>query len=153
LVPSSVPHDDPLRDTEANMPTLSRSQVAGIFAGKITGWTQIYDAEGTPLFASKKLAAAPPSNPDAGGATPGAYRPDPMTGKAVYVCRRIASSGTQASYEVHYLRNRCIADAPKFVAPNDGSDLNTGGDPEKLVRTPTPEGTVFAGVGTSDVLR
>src|SRR5262249_55380163 len=39
LVPLSVPHDDPLRDTEANMPTLSRGQVAGIFAGKLTSWS------------------------------------------------------------------------------------------------------------------
>lgn len=69
----------------------------------------------------------------------------------MYVCRRIASSGTQASYEVHYLRARCEASAPTFVVPNDGSDLNKGGDATRLVRIAHPAGNVFAGIGTEDV--
>jgi hypothetical protein len=153
LVPFGVPHDDPQRDTEAKMPNLSRAQVAGIFSGRLTSWSQFYDADGMALPLSHRLAAAPPANPDAAGASPGAYQPDPMTGDRIYVCRRIASSGTQVSYEAHYLRNHCVAGTTPFALPNDGSDVNTGGDPRKLVRTATPQGSVFAGVGTSDVVQ
>jgi len=151
LVPSSVPHDDPLRDTEASMPSLSRAQVAALFSGAIRSWDMFYDPKGTPLTLSSLLAPGPPRDPDASGASPGAYRPDPGTGSAVYICRRIASSGTQAAYEVHYLRARCEPNALPFLAPNDGSTLATGGDVNRLVRTARPTGNVFSGVGTADV--
>jgi hypothetical protein len=151
LVRASVPHDDPLRDSEEAMPSLSRAQVAALFSGVIRSWDDFYDANGAPLTQSSLLAPGPPRDPDAAGASPGAYRPDPATGATVYICRRIATSGTQAAYEVHYLRARCEADAPAFVAPNDGSNLTTGGDARRLVRIAKPAGNVFAGVGTGDV--
>jgi hypothetical protein len=151
LVRSAVPHDDPSRDTEEAMPTLARTQVAGLFAGAIKSWDQFYDSRGSPIIRSSLLAPGPPADPDASGASPGAYRPDRATGSTVYICRRIASSGTQASYEVHYLRARCETDAPAFVAPNDGSNLKTGGDANRLVRVSRPAGSVFAGIGTEDV--
>jgi hypothetical protein len=148
LVRSTVPHDDPSRDTEEAMPTLARAQVAAIFSGAIKSWDDFYDSQGAPLSKSNLLAPGPPRDPDASGASPGAYRPSAST---IYVCRRIASSGTQASYEIHYLRARCEADAPQFVLPNDGSDLKNGGNPSRLVRVPRPAGNVFAGLGTADV--
>jgi hypothetical protein len=148
LIRSTVPHDDPSRDTEEAMPTLARAQVAALFSGAIKSWDQFYDSKGTPFTRSSFLAPGPPKDPDASGASPGAYMP---SGSTVYVCRRIASSGTQASYELHYLRARCESDAPPFVAPNDGSDLNKGGDPSRLVRIAHPAGNVFAGIGTADV--
>jgi hypothetical protein len=151
LVPSSVPHDDPLRDAEASMPNLTRSQVATLFAGTIRSWDQFYDSRGAPLTQSAFLAPGPPRDPDASGASPGAYRPDPKYGSNVYICRRIATSGTQAAYEVHYLRARCESDALAFLAPNDGSTLTDGGSATRLVRVAHPPGTVFAGVGTADV--
>src|SRR5262249_40202488 len=133
------------------MPTLARSQVAGILAGTIRSWDDFFDSHGAALTRSAFLAPGPPADVDASGASPGAYRPDRTTGAAIYVCRRIVSSGTQAAYETHYLRARCQENAPQFVLPNDGSDLRTGGDPTKLVRVAHPRGTVFAGVGTGDV--
>jgi hypothetical protein len=151
LVPSTVPHDDPSRDTEEAMPTLARAQVAALFAGAVKSWDEFYDPRGTPLTQSSLLGLNPPRDPDASGASPGAYRPDRATGSTVYVCRRIAASGTQASYEVHYLRARCETSAPSFVRPNDGSDLATGGDVNRLVRIARPAGNVFAGLGTGDV--
>jgi hypothetical protein len=151
LVPSGVPHDDPLRDTEASMPSLARAQVVAIFAGAIRSWDQFYDSKGAPLTQSSLLAPGPPRDPEASGASPGAYRPDANTGSTVYICRRIATSGTQAAYEVHYLRARCEANALQFLAPNDGSNLTSGGDVDHLVRIPRPAGSVFAGVGTADV--
>jgi hypothetical protein len=151
LVRSSVPHDDPQRDLEETMPSLLRAQVAALFSGAIKSWDEFYDSNGTPLTQSSLLAPGPPRDPDAAGASPGAYRPDPASGATVYVCRRIEASGTQAAYEVHYLRARCEADAPAFVAPTDGSNLTAGGDVRRLVRVARPAGNVFAGVGTADV--
>jgi hypothetical protein len=151
LVPSGVPHDDPLRDTEASMPSLARAQVVAIFVGAIRSWDQFYDSKGTPLTRSALLAPGPPRDPDASGASPGAYRPDANSGSTVYICRRIATSGTQAAYEAHYLRARCEANALQFLTPNDGSNVTNGGDVNHLVRIPRPAGSVFAGVGTADV--
>ena len=151
LVRSSIPHDDPSRETEEAMPSLARAQIAGIFSGGIKSWNQFFDLHGTPLTRSSLLAPGPPRDPDAAGASPGAYIPDRQTGEPIYICRRILSSGTQAAYESHYLRARCETNVPQFVLPNDGSDLRTGGDPVKLVRIQHPRGTVFAGVGTGDV--
>lgn len=151
LVRSDVPHDHPERERAENMPSLTRTQVAGIFAGTVTDWDQFYDPEGTPLTKSNALASAPPRNPDAPGASPGAYRPDPRRGRVVYVCRRIETSGTQTSYEIHYLRNRCVKDSPPFVRPNDGSHIERGGEVSALVRIAAPAGNVYAGTGTGDV--
>ncbi len=151
LVKSSVPHDDPLRDSEQTMPSLSRAQVAALFSGAIRSWNEFYDVNGSPLTQSQLLAPGPPRDPEAAGATPGAYRPDPASGASIFICRRIAASGTQAAYEAHYLRARCEADAPEFLAPNDGSSVDTGGNADQLVRIARPAGNVFAGVGTADV--
>jgi len=151
LVRNTIPHDDPSRDTEDAMPMLSRAQIAGIFAGTVRSWDQFFDSRGTPLTRSTLLAPGPPADPDAAGASPGAYMPSPATGGTVYICRRIAASGTQAAFETHYLRARCEANVPQFVLPNDGSNIRTGGDVGTLVRVPHPRGNVFAGVGTGDV--
>lgn len=151
LVANTVPHDDPSRDREEMMPNLTRAQVAAIFSGSLTRWDQFVDPQGTPLPASKSLAARAAANPDAAGVSPGAYRPAPRTGDSIYVCRRIASSGTQASFELHYLRRRCVTGAPAFVTPDDGSDVERGGPVEKLVRIPQPAGRVYAGIGSGDV--
>lgn len=151
LVPATVPHDDPGRDAESVMPTLARAQVAAIFAGATRSWNEFYDGKGTRLPESSFLALYPPRDAESAGASPGAYRPDRVTGATIYVCRRIATSGTQASFEVHYLRARCERDAPEFVKPDDGSDLSSGGNVSRLVRIARPAGRVFAGVGTVDV--
>jgi hypothetical protein len=151
LVPAALPHDDPSRDNEAAMPTLARAQLAGIFAGALRSWNDFYDAKGAPLPDSSLLAPYPPRDPEAAGASPGAYRPDRATGATIYVCRRIASSGTQAAFEIHYLRARCERNAPEFVKPDDGSNLTSGGNVNRLVRIARPAGRVFAGLGTGDV--
>jgi hypothetical protein len=151
LVPADVAHDHPARETESAMPTLSSAQLASIFAGTLSEWTRLLDADGTPLPNSALLPEAPTANRNLAGTRPGAYRPDAETGKSVYICRRIASSGTQAAYEIHYLRTRCMPDAPGFVQPDDGSNTETGGSVTDLVDRPDPAGRIFAGVGSSDV--
>ena len=69
----------------------------------------------------------------------------------MYVCRRTSSSGTQAAFETHYLKRRCQPGAPAFVSADDGSDDDTGGDAQRLVRRPDLAGRVFAGKSTSAV--
>jgi len=133
------------------MPTLSSAQVASIFAGTLSEWTRLVDNRGVPLPNSSLLPEPPNTSRDLAGTSPGAYRPDGTTGNRVYICRRIASSGTQTAYEIHYLRTRCMPDAPEFMAPDDGSDIHSGGSVAQFVDRADPAGRVFAGVGSSDV--
>lgn len=151
LVSADVAHDAAERETEDAMPSLTHAQLASIFAGSLESFGQMYDKDGAPVYLSSSLASAAPARPDLAGTRPGAYRPDRETGNRIYVCRRTTHSGTQAAYEIHYLRQRCVADAPAFVTPDDGSSIYDGGDVDALVRRPDPAGRVFAGVGSSDV--
>jgi hypothetical protein len=152
LVPASVPHDDPQRETLAAMPGLSSAQVRSIFAGAVTHWSMFYDEDGVAISRSPRLPD-PPEQRELSGTSPGAYRPDANVGDAIYVCRRIESSGTQIAHATHYLRQRCTADAPLFVAPDDGSSPETGGSPGALVGVAAPQGRIFAGRGSGDVRR
>lgn len=151
LVPADVAHDASIRETEDNMPSLTAAQVASIFAGTVSSWSQLYDRRGNPSYLSPDLPVRPPDRRDLSGTRPGAYQPDANGGQKVYVCRRTTSSGTQAAYETHYLKRRCLKGAPHFVTADDGSDHQAGGDPERLVRRPDPAGRVFAGKSTSAV--
>jgi hypothetical protein len=151
LVPAEVAHDDPSREAQDAMPSLSSTQVSSIFAGRITEWSALFDSDGLPITESRLLAKAPPDNPDLSGTSPGAYWPDERSGGRIYICRRINSSGTQIAYGTHYLRQRCTRDAYPFAMPDDGSDLDLGGDPEQLLDVREPAGRVFAGLGSGDV--
>ena len=73
-------------EDEANMPSLTYAQLSSIYNGGITDWSQIVSSNGTDL---PSAATTPPSDTQ------------------VYLCRRVPTSGTQASYEVHMLRQRC----------------------------------------------
>ena len=151
LVPADVAHDAEIRETEANMPTLTTAQIASIFAGTITSWSQLYDRHGNPSYLSPDLPVRPPERRDLSGARPGAYQPESDGGQIVYICRRTSNSGTQAAVETQYLKRRCLEDAPHFVTADDGSDVSDGGDADLLVRKPDPAGRVFAGGNTSAV--
>ena len=65
-------------DTLAQMPTLSRQQIAGLFGGNITNWNQIVSSTGTALKSG-----------------------------TVFTCRRGDNSGSNVSADVYFLRNRC----------------------------------------------
>ena len=92
------------QDTPACVPSLTRAQVRGLYSGRITTWTRIRDRNGVAL----------PSAP--GVTAPGS--------NSVYMCRRVGSSGTQASFETYWLAQRCENGSPSFVVPNDGSTIN-----------------------------
>lgn len=96
-------------ESEACMPSLSRAQLSGIFAGKLADWSEIVTAQGFPL-ASR--------NPRTGqvSAAPGIKAP---SDDRVYVCRRVATSGTQAAYEMFFLNRRCTGGVTPFIASGD----------------------------------
>jgi hypothetical protein len=73
-------------DTLANMPSLSRGQVAGLFGGAITNWNQITSSTGTPLAAG-----------------------------TVFTCRRGDNSGTNVSADAFFLHNRCAGTGTPMV--------------------------------------
>lgn len=85
-------------ETEANMPSLSREQVAGLYSDFFLGWSDLVNASGTPVAASGSAL-------------------DP-----IYMCRRVPSSGTQASFDAMFLKNRCLSGAPTMptAAANPG---------------------------------
>ncbi len=92
-------------ETEGCMPSLSRAQLAGIFAGVIMYWGQIVNPQGYALAVK---------DPRTGHvASPPGVRPP--SDERVYVCRRVNTSGTQAAYEMFFLNQRCMAGAPPFV--------------------------------------
>jgi ABC-type phosphate transport system substrate-binding protein len=92
------------QDSQACVPSLTRSQIRGLYSGRIVNWTRLRDRLGNAL-------------PSAPGVTPPANN-------TVHHCRRVASSGTQASVETYWLAQRCESGSPTFVLPNDGSSVN-----------------------------
>jgi hypothetical protein len=98
-------------DSLAQMPTLTKSQIASLFGGTISNWNQIVSSTGTAL-------ALP-----AGGGT-------------VYTCRRGDNSGTNVSADIYFLHNRCTSVNPPMVQATTANNstacngLSTGQTPE-----------------------
>lgn len=103
-------------EDEANMPSLTYAQLSSVYNGGIADWSQIVSSNGTPL--------------------PGAVT-TPPSDTQVYLCRRVPTSGTQASFEVHMLRQRCVSGVAGMLVGNDGGVVGNG--------------TVNEGSGTGDV--
>jgi hypothetical protein len=81
-------------ETEADMPSLSKSQIAGIYTGSIVTWDQL-----------GLTNAGDPYN-------------------AIWVARRVSSSGTQTGARIHFLNDPCVPNMAQFVtdgaAPPNG---------------------------------
>ncbi len=103
-------------ETERCMPGFTRAQVAGIFAGTITDWGQLLTPAGYPL-AKKDPATGQISVP------PGVEAP---RDDRVKVCRRVDTSGTQASYEMFFLNQRCTVGVRPFVTNGPHVFLGSG---------------------------
>ncbi len=104
-------------EDEANMPSLSKAELSSIYNGGIVDWSQIVTSNGTDL---PSASTTPPSDTQ------------------VYLCRRVSTSGTQASFEVHMLRQRCVAGVAPMLTGNDGGVVGAG--------------TVNEGSGTGNVI-
>jgi len=103
-------------ESEACMPGLTRAQLAGLFAGTLTDWRLVVNARGYPLAAANAATGAIDTPP---GVTPPAdTRP--------YLCRRWITSGTQASYEMFFLNQRCAPGVDEFVEASATTSLGTG---------------------------
>lgn len=105
--PSSVCHPDnagyaAADETEACMPSLTKGQVAGLYTQNYPDWNFLVGNGGETVAA-----------PTGGNVLANA-------GEA-YVCRRVNTSGTQASYETQLLAQRCVAGVPGFATT--GSDI------------------------------
>lgn len=92
-------------ETEACMPSLSRPQLAAIFAGVITDWSQIVNPQGYALAAKNQRTGQITSPPGV----------RPPSDEHVYICRRVPTSGTQAAFEMFFLNQRCTDGVPPFI--------------------------------------
>lgn len=123
-------------ETEANMPSLSKPLITGIFSGLITDWSQVLDKNLQPLTTSSLVSGAGLSFP---------------AHTSVYIDRRVDSSGTQHGARVYFLNDPCTpgflqpTGVLQFVTPTDGTSATSGG-----TCNPTA-GTVDAGSGSGNV--
>ena len=109
-------------ESETCMPGLRRSQIAGIFAGTLTDWRQIVNPQGYPLAALDSSSGEIQTPPKV--VAPSDTR--------AYICRRVDTSGTQASYEMYFLNRRCAANVDPFVTASSTTSLGTGTSNVKL---------------------
>lgn len=96
-------------DDEANMPSLTRQQVATLFTGQMPNWeimqvpgAGVGDVDGdgqTNTLVDVALANGITANPDVGGK------------RRVHICRRVNGSGTQAQFNAKFLNAPCFSDA------------------------------------------
>lgn len=114
----------PGAEDETNMPSLTRQQLASIYNGGISSWSQIADAQGFPLTTARDTG----SN--------GTTRVPPSDSR-VFVARRVATSGTNTSFRVYFLNDPCSDGMLQMVAGNDSGVCGSN--------------TVNEGSGTSNV--
>ena len=102
-------------ESEQCMPSLSRAQLAGIFSGRLKQWSQIVNPQGYAL-AVKNAHTGSISSP------PGVR---PPSDDHPFICRRVDTSGTQASYEMFFLNQRCTPGVTPFVGSGDNVYLGS----------------------------
>lgn len=110
-------------DSASCVPSLTRSQVRGLYTASIIDWDSLTNGSGTPL--SQIAGVTAPNTTD------------------VFICRRVATSGTQASFESYFLNERCAAGSATFAAPDDGSG------PADTVWVPANPNNGFVNAGPS----
>ncbi len=145
---------DGVADEAACVPSMKANDVRTWFTGGFTDIKFYLDDNGDFITANADVVAA--------GLAPADYDGNPATDQA-YLCRRRTGSGTQASYEAIYLRQRCEAGVLGMSLPNSTEDLTGTGTPtdvdaggDGLNVDPSANAakaleTVFAGRGSSDV--
>ncbi len=91
------------RDSAACVPSLESQQVTALYNQTIFDWSEFKAPSGTALTAA--AGVTPPA--DAG----------------VRICRRVSTSGTQATFEAYWLNERCAAGVTPFAVPDDSSGI------------------------------
>lgn len=147
----------------ADMPTLSRVQLAGVFNGFVTDWTHVYGNSGSSVaaqsvhFGNSGLNGANHVCYDGTQSSTGA---DCQTGTqasvaetphdtTLYVCERGQSSGTQNTSQIFFAGQGCIGSPKKFASPTQAACLASG-----CTWSATTYGSdqIFAGNGQGDDL-
>ena len=107
-------------DSSANVPSLTRSQIRGLYTQRITQWSQLRSASNQTLITIPGVTA--PTNAATG-----------LADDKVFICRRVNSSGTQASFESYWLQGRCDAKTGStgalVFAGGQSSTMDTGTTP------------------------
>jgi hypothetical protein len=91
------------RDSQACVPSLERSQIAALYSQTIFDWNDFKNSAGNSILTTAGVTA--PAD------------------EFVRICRRVATSGTQASYEAHFLNQRCAPGVIGFAPPDDSSTI------------------------------
>jgi hypothetical protein len=92
-------------DAPTCVPSLTRSQVRALYTQTTFDWNSIKNSAGTSLSSITGVTAP--------------------TDTFVRICRRVAASGTQASYETYWLHERCGIDGLRgFAVPDDASTVD-----------------------------
>ncbi len=92
-------------DLPTCVPSLTKTQVRAFYTQNVTDWNEIKNSAGTGLSATAGVTAPADTS--------------------VRICRRVASSGTQASFESYWLNQRCVSGVATFVEPDgDGSSID-----------------------------
>jgi hypothetical protein len=91
-------------DLATCVPSMSKDQIRALYTQNIVDWSEFKDAAGNALTGLTGVTA-PADN-------------------YVRICRRVATSGTQASFETFFLNQRCATVAAVFAEPDgDGSGI------------------------------
>jgi hypothetical protein len=91
-------------DLATCVPSMSKDQIRSLYTQNIVDWSEFKNAAGNALTGLAGVTAP--------------------TDTLVRVCRRVATSGTQASFESFFLNQRCASVAATFAEPDgDGSGI------------------------------
>jgi hypothetical protein len=129
------------RDTPACVPTLTKSVVRGLYTGAIGSWSQLYtrgvagSENGVSITSGVGGTITPPANNFVGGTA---------VASSVFLCRRVATSGSQAAAESHFLKQRCETRSGTGALPMRGSNPLVGNLSNGI-------STVIAGESSGDV--
>src|SRR5882672_3024232 len=110
-------------DLPSCVPTLTRGQIRALYSQQID-WSKITDKNGAAIATSPLVSTS--------------FRPAAGF-ENVYVCRRVDSSGTEASFESFWLHQRCEAGTPSMALPDDNSTVND------TTNQPPSAATILAG--------
>jgi len=117
--------------SEACMPSLSRDAIAGMYTGAITSWTQIRSK----VNKTETAASVAPF-----GA---------LADTNIYIQRRVATSGTQRSFEIYFSDVGCIPAASSFLDRTNTRVTENSGTNNVISNMNTDE---LAGKGSVGVL-
>lgn len=97
---------------DACMPSLSRSQIQALYTGNLADWAQLTSSH------TDGLNVATATTPDY---TAG------MVDTQIYLERRVASSGTQKSFDIFFTAEGCLDGAQSFLATGANVVQNSSG--------------------------